>query len=151
MWTTGCPRVRCSRWCPRGFVRDRNGCQTCRCIRGRGIDRVGRAIDTPAPTPGALLSIGALNPKSARRHPCPHVRCYRHCPWGYVYDRYGCQTCQCKRKTTPPPPVLSFSSIPFLLYDSLCLPVCACVCVRACVRACICVCLSMGVRVCMRV
>ena len=33
-----------------------------------------------------------------RRWPCRRIKCYKYCRWGYVYDRWGCKTCRCKKR-----------------------------------------------------
>ncbi|CAC5397517.1 unnamed protein product [Mytilus coruscus] len=119
----------CAISCPFGNVLDENNCPTCRCKTGckdnvyplesiscgSGQQRCPPRYQCNTPPVGGS---GVCCP-----YECPLVRCSEPCPYGYVIDVNGCQTCECK----PRCPSVCLVFCPFgNIYDENNCPTCAC-------------------------
>ncbi|CAC5397521.1 unnamed protein product [Mytilus coruscus] len=96
----------CAIFCPFGNVMDENNCPTCRCKTGckgnvnplgsiscgSGQQRCPARYQCNTPSAGGS---GVCCP-----YECPLYKC-KSCPYGYVIDANGCQTCTCKPRCGP--------------------------------------------------
>ncbi|XP_052097514.1 uncharacterized protein ZC84.1-like [Mytilus californianus] len=99
-----CPPL-CEIFCPFGNVIDKNNCPICKCKTG--------CTDIASPLPSVSCGLGKprcpskYQCKTAQNgvgvccpYECPLYKC-KSCPYGYVIDANGCQTCTCKPRCGP--------------------------------------------------
>jgi len=85
-----CPTIKCSR----GYYTDVNGCPICKCLPDClnycpfGYDFSAKPIDATASASSGIVNTDC-------RCNCPVPLCFKACDNGYVYDKFGCQTCEC--------------------------------------------------------
>merc|ERR1719195_1852124 len=79
-----CPKKMCKMLCQNGYVKDKQGCDTCECA---------------SPTLVKPISGDALS------FECPKKMCKMLCQSGYVKDKQGCDTCECASPTLEKPMV----------------------------------------------
>ncbi|XP_063438104.1 cysteine-rich motor neuron 1 protein-like isoform X1 [Mytilus trossulus] len=123
-----CPPV-CLIFCPFGNIMDENNCPTCKCKTGcagnvnpltsvscgSGQQRCPARYQCKTPSGGGG---GVCCP-----YECPLVKCSEPCPYGFVIDVNGCQTCRCKLKCGPVCAIYCpFGNVP----DEKGCPTCAC-------------------------
>ncbi|XP_076080973.1 uncharacterized protein LOC143051872 isoform X1 [Mytilus galloprovincialis] len=97
----------CLIFCPFGNVLDENNCPICKCKTGcagnvnpltsvscgSGQQRCPARYQCKTPSAGGS---GVCCP-----YECPLVKCSEPCPYGFVIDVNGCQTCRCKPRCPP--------------------------------------------------
>ncbi|XP_071942697.1 uncharacterized protein [Antedon mediterranea] len=93
-----CPLLDCLLY---GYARDEYGCQICECATGPGEEST-----TPRPCPGLTCPLLDCQYGYARENgcyicectagPCPDLDCLFNCPFGYLRDENGCETCKCR-------------------------------------------------------
>ncbi|VDI37322.1 Hypothetical predicted protein [Mytilus galloprovincialis] len=119
----------CAIVCPFGNVMDANNCPTCACKTGcagnvnplpsvscgSGQQRCPARYQCKTPSSGES---GVCCP-----YECPLVKCSEPCPYGFVIDVNGCQTCRCKLKCGPVCAVICFFGN---VLDEKGCPTCAC-------------------------
>ncbi|XP_038049720.1 uncharacterized protein LOC119723229 [Patiria miniata] len=110
-----CKPLKCKKACELGYVRNRKGCEICKCrepFQERPIpDKAppqeppaGSEPEVPEPKPERPKEPPAGSepevpePIPERPNVCPQVRCAYPCPKGFKKDENGCGTCECKGK-----------------------------------------------------
>jgi len=118
----------CLKTCPRGFQKDKNGCNTCNCQRKcsplncKNECSFGRQVNSHGCTVCSCQKCKPLNPSSCKKkcsrgflkdkngctvchckRRCPAITCKNKCPSGRKVNNHGCQTCACRgsKKCTP--------------------------------------------------
>lgn len=129
-----CPEKMCKIYCQFGYVVDENGCNTCKCNDPPTCSDNSNPVQCFInPCQNQITNC----PDAVRCQPdycggcfahyfdkngneicsnCPQVLCSTRCEFGYVYDKHGCQTCDCVN-----PPICLDGSRPSLCKQSPCL------------------------------
>jgi len=97
-----CSKPLCDVDCRYGYYTDADGCPTCKCLPPcKNICPYGYDF-TATPSADATTAFATTDCRCT----CPEVLCFRACENGYVYDKFGCQTCECVPKYDKCPEVL---------------------------------------------
>ncbi|XP_071961378.1 uncharacterized protein [Antedon mediterranea] len=125
----GCGIRVCYEYCPNGYEKDENGCETCTClpepkgcgirvcyeicITGYEIDENGCDTCTCLPIPTEVIEVDAIEvvdmvteTTTVEKPGCGIRVCYGYCPNGYEKDENGCETCTCLPVQCEPIPLL---------------------------------------------
>ncbi|XP_025099691.1 zonadhesin-like [Pomacea canaliculata] len=106
--TSQCSPITCRKHCPYGAKTDERGCEMCQCNDepvnicstmvcpdNQKCQMVTDSTCTTGFCPRCVAQ--SINPLAL----CARVLCRLFCPEGFEKDEQGCDTCQCKKKTTP--------------------------------------------------
>jgi hypothetical protein len=128
-----CSKPLCLIACPNGYYSGPDGCPTCNCLPDcTNICPYGHDFSTST-SATADAAAGVAFAGTSCRCQCPQVLCFAACPNGYVYDKYGCQTCECVPKYDKCPEVMCalYCEKGYVLDANGC-PTCKCIDVTIC-------------------
>ncbi|XP_076467186.1 kielin/chordin-like protein [Babylonia areolata] len=91
---TPCARAQCRMFCPHGFARDANNCETCTCNTPPDCSQ----MDCGAGRECRIINEEPLCVEN-RKSLCARLQCRMFCPHGFARDANNCETCTCN---TPP-------------------------------------------------
>ncbi|XP_038046743.1 multiple epidermal growth factor-like domains protein 6 [Patiria miniata] len=109
MCTRACSPVMCRLGCRWGFATNSDGCEICECLPSPAV-KPGQCPATPPETVGGIcttecssdsdcageLKCCSNNCGQVCVRACPSFKCRINCPFGYLTDENGCQSCECK-------------------------------------------------------
>lgn len=125
-----CPPIECNTVCTYGYLKDYNGCYTCKCKRGPNEDPYsdpcdkcssheyckmvnGYAVCVPHSTPSYTLP--PIKPPK-----CPNLVCGEDCPCDHIMRSDGCTVCRCANAcygVACPPETVCFPEYTFQFYS----------------------------------